>query len=154
LIVPKPICDRFNEAVRRTERYATVPNQIVLADFISSGQFAKHLRRCRDAYAERRAVLVQALQQECAGIFTVDDDIGGMHLCAKFVHARDDIAFAAAARDAGIIVEPLSSFYVDAPKQTGLLLGFAGFRPELLRESAKRLGVLLGADRQRTAARA
>jgi len=143
LIVPKPICDRFNEAVRRTERYATIPNQIVLADFISSGQFAKHLRTCREAYAERRAVLVEALQRECPGMFAFAEDTGGMHLCAKFMQQCDDVAVAAAARDAGIIVEPLSGFYIDAPKQSGLLLGFAGFRPDVLRESVKRLAATL-----------
>lgn len=143
LIVPKPLCERFNEAVRQTERYATVPNQIVLADFLASGQFAKHVRRCKDAYAERREVLLDALREECAGVLQVDDGAGGLHLCAKFAKPLDDTAVAAVAREAGLIVEPLSRFYTNAPKQSGLLLGFAGFRLESLRESAKRLGAVL-----------
>jgi GntR family transcriptional regulator/MocR family aminotransferase len=145
LIVPKPICERFNESVRQTERYATVPNQIVLADFLASGQFAKHLRRCKDAYAERREVLLQALREECAGVLSVDEGAGGLHLCVKFAGPSDDAAIAAAAREVGLIVEPLSRFYTNAPKQSGLLLGYAGFRPEILRESAKRLGAILKA---------
>ena len=155
LIVPKPICERFNEAVRQTERYATVPNQIVLADFLTSGQFMKHVRRCREAYAERREVLLRALQEECGGVFLIDEAAGGLHLCAKFAQARDDVAIAAAARDAGIVVEPLSRFYANAPKLAGLLLGFAGFRPDVLRDSARRLGALLNThafDRTRAAA--
>lgn len=143
LIVPKPICERFNAAVRQTERYATVPNQIVLADFLASGQFAKHLRRCKDAYAERREVLVEALREECAGVLSVDDGAGGLHLCMKFTKPCNDVGVAEATRQAGLIVEPLSRFYVNAPKLPGLLLGFAGFRPDVLRENAKRLGSLL-----------
>jgi GntR family transcriptional regulator/MocR family aminotransferase len=143
LIVPRPLCERFNEVVRQTERYATVPNQIVLSDFLTSGQFVKHLRRCREAYAERRAVLIGALREECGDALLIDKAAGGLHLCAKFAQSRDDAAFAAAARDAGIIIEPLSRFFATTPKQSGLLLGFAGFRPDVLRDTAKRLGALL-----------
>jgi GntR family transcriptional regulator / MocR family aminotransferase len=152
LIVPKPLCERFNESVRQTERYATVPNQIVLADFLTSGQFAKHLRRCRDAYAERRQVLIDALRDECAGLLIAGGGEGGIHLCLRFAKPMNDIAVAAAARDAGLIVEPLSQFYVNAPKQSGLLLGYAGFRPELLRDSAKRLGKVLKSTAARLSA--
>lgn len=143
LVVPRPIADRFAETLRRTERYATVPNQIVLADFIAAGHFAKHVRRCREAYAERERVLAEALRGECAGMFAGEPASAGMHLCARFKHRIDDNAVAAAARDAGLIVEPLSRFYGASAEHTGLVLGFAGFRPETLREAAKRLGQVL-----------
>ncbi len=146
LIVPQVISDRFAEALRRSERYATVPNQIVLADFLESGQFAKHLRRCREAYTERRAALIDALREECGDRLSIDRNAGGLHLCAKFARKTDDAAVAAAAREAGIIVEPLSEFYAAAPAETGLLLGYAGFRPEALRDAARRLAAVLDAQ--------
>jgi GntR family transcriptional regulator/MocR family aminotransferase len=154
LVVPKAIADRFAEALRRSERYATVPNQIVLADFISSGQFAKHLRRCRDAYAERRTALVDALKEFCSDTLAVERGAGGLHICAKFTQKADDAAIAAAAQAAGIVVEPLSRFYAESPAEMGLLLGFAGFRPEALRDGVKRLAGILDEQRrtQRSAA--
>ncbi len=143
LIVPRAIADRFTEALRRTERYATIPNQIVLADFLSSGQFSKHLRRCREAYAERRETLELALKDRCDGIFSNATARGGMHLCLRFDRRTDDEAVAAAAREAGIVVEPLSRFYAGAKKDSGLLLGFAGFRPEALGVATERLSKVL-----------
>lgn len=142
LVVPRAVADRFTEALRRSDRYATVPNQIVLADFLSSGQFAKHIRRCREAYIERQHALSQALQNECADVFA-QTMISGMHLCARFRQRLDDVAIAASARDIGLVVEPLSRFYAGTPNEQGLLLGFAGFRPEALREATKRLGGIL-----------
>jgi GntR family transcriptional regulator/MocR family aminotransferase len=142
LIVPRAVADRFAEALLRTERYATIPNQIVLADFLSSGQFAKHVRRCRDAYAERGQVLLESLRLECPGIFA-ELTPSGMHICARFARRRDDAALAAAARDAGLVVEPLSRFYAAPTTDSGLLLGFAGFRPETLRDATKRLAKVL-----------
>ena len=105
LIVPRAIADRFAEALRRTERYATVPNQIVLADFLSAGQFAKHIRRCREAYIERQHALTQALETECAGVFS-HTMVSGMHVCARFRQRIDDVAVADKARDVGLMVEP------------------------------------------------
>lgn len=147
LIVPRPLTDRFAETLRRTERYATIPNQIVLADFLASGQFAKHLRRCRDAYAERSETLAAALKAECDQFLAVDPVAGGMHLCARFRRPTDDLGVVAAARDAGLIAEPLSRFYANSTSESGLLLGFAGFRPEALREAAKKLAAVLAASR-------
>jgi GntR family transcriptional regulator/MocR family aminotransferase len=145
LVVPRAIADRFAEALRRTERYATVPNQIVLADFLASGQFAKHIRRCREAYADRYRTLTEALQTECAGMFSGAPSTSGMHVVVRFKHAIDDTAVAAAARDAGLIVEPLSRFYAGHARESGLLLGFAGFRPDALRDATKRLASVLAA---------
>jgi DNA-binding transcriptional MocR family regulator len=47
----------------------------------------------------------------------------------------------------------LSRFYAETPSEQGLLLGFAGFRPEALREATKRLGTILN-DHAATPARA
>lgn len=143
IIVPRPLIERFAEALRRTERYATVPNQIVLADFLASGQFAKHLRRCRDAYAERRETLTQALKEECEAFLSVDPTLGGLQLCTRFKQRVDDIAVANAAREAGLVIEPLSRFYASPAGATGMLLGFAGFRPEALRDAVHRLAPIV-----------
>jgi GntR family transcriptional regulator/MocR family aminotransferase len=143
LIVPRAVTDRFAEAVRRTERYATIPNQIVLADFIASGHFAKHIRRCREAYAERGDALRHALRDECQAFIDGDPSMSGMHLCIRLKPGIDDVAVTAAAREIGLLVEPLSSFYAEAPRVSGLVLGFAAFRPEALNDAAKRLGRLL-----------
>lgn len=145
LVVPRAVVDRFAEAVRRADRYATIPNQIVLADFMAEGHFSKHIRRCRDAYEERRRILESALHDECPDVFAGPPLASGMHLCVRFKRRIDDAAVATAAQNAGLLVDPLSRFYADQPHESGLLLGFAGFRPEALREAAKRLGSVLEA---------
>lgn len=145
LVVPVELAERFTAALQTSERYTTVPNQIVLADFIASGHFSKHLRRSRDAVAERRDVLRSALAEDCGAFLQTDPVDCGMHLFARFRYPTDDAAFASAAREAGLAVEPLSRFYAGEPRDAGLLLGFAGFRPEVLREASKRLARVLAA---------
>jgi GntR family transcriptional regulator/MocR family aminotransferase len=66
-----------------------------------------------------------------------------MHVCGHFAQHQDDVAVAAAARAAGLIVEPLSRFYTTPATNSGLVLGFAGFRPDVLRDATKHLGDVL-----------
>jgi GntR family transcriptional regulator / MocR family aminotransferase len=150
LIVPSALAGRFAECLLRTERYATVPNQIVLAEFLASGNFAKHLRHSRETVSERRQALLNALEQHCSDVFRDDVVDCGLHLLGRFRQRTDDVAVAAMARAAGISVEPFSRFFARPTDESGLLLGFSGYQPERLREASRGLaGVLAGARGRR-----
>ena len=149
LIVPKALASRFADTLRRTERYATVPNQIVLAEFLTAGHFTKHLRRCREVYFERQQALSAALRESCAGVFVEEPRNAGMHLCGRFTEPLDDEAIATAAAADGIVVEPLSRFCAGDVKQMGLLLGFAGFPAEVMKSAVKGLARIIGAASRR-----
>ncbi len=143
LIVPREALSRIQETRNNFDRPPGLPNQIILADFLASGQFAKHLRRCREAYAERRDVLAGALRQECADLLTVDEPQDGLHLCARLPAGSDDVLLSTRLREAGVVAEPLSYFYAYPTENRGLLLGFAAHRPDVLRESVKKLATVL-----------
>lgn len=143
MVVPLALASRFAEVLRRSERYATVPNQMVLAEFLASGNFAKHLRRSRETVSERRQALLRALEEECSSFFRDDIVDGGLHLTARFRHRTDDVALARVVRAAGIAVEPLSRFHALPTDESGLLLGYSGYHPERLREATKQLSAVL-----------
>ena len=143
IIVPRSAVKSFEAADLNYDRPPPIPTQVVLADFLSSGQFAKHLRRCREAYAQRRDALLAALQDECGGILTVTPGQEGTFLCARLPDNVDDIGLVAKARDRGVVVAALSACYDRKTHERGLLLGYSGYPPERLRESAKILSQLL-----------
>lgn len=143
IIVPRDAVAKFEAADLNYDRPPPVPTQIVLADFLTSGQFAKHLRRCRDAHAERRAALMDALAQECGTWLSVDPEQEGLFLCARLTGDMDDVAVVGRARERGLMLSALSERYERAESDRGLLLGFSGFRPEQLREGAKTLAQVL-----------
>jgi GntR family transcriptional regulator/MocR family aminotransferase len=120
-----------------------MPNQIVLADFLTSGQFAKHMRRCREAYAERRDALVKALHEAYGDTIVVDSKHEGLFVCARLPRGVDDVAIARKAREAGVAVEALSPRYDRPTEDRGLLLGFSGHRPDQLREGVRALADVL-----------
>jgi len=150
LVVPPPLVEPFAVAMRHTGHSAPVAVQAALADFIVDGHFASHVRRMRALYAARQARLLRGARRHLAGLVDIAPAEAGMHLLAELPAGTDDVEVAARALRAGIVVRPLSVHYLDRPKRSGLLLGYAGV-PEreidrgieqlanVLREGARRL---------------
>ncbi|WP_175910276.1 MULTISPECIES: PLP-dependent aminotransferase family protein [Burkholderia] len=126
-------------AVERVERVACSMNagspallQAALADFIEQGHFARHLKRMRTLYGERRTLIVHALRQAFGERLIVELPPGGIQFAVRFTAGPDgpvdDVAVAARAREAGLAVLPLSIWYTNSHTQQtprGLIIGFA-----------------------------
>jgi GntR family transcriptional regulator/MocR family aminotransferase len=111
--------------------------QAALADFLVDGHYARHLRRMRALYRERRGALVEALRAELPTAEILGAQ-AGMHLCATLPRIRDQpVARRAAAL--GVWALPLSSCYLGAPARQGFVLGFAGARAQEMAPAARRL---------------
>ncbi|MGR3910161.1 PLP-dependent aminotransferase family protein [Burkholderia sp. SR8] len=131
-VVPK-------RAVERVERVACSMNagsptllQAALADFIEQGHFARHLKRMRALYGERRTLIVHALRHAFGARLIVESPVGGIQFAVRFTDGPDgpvdDVAVAARAREAGLAVLPLSIWYTNSQTQhtpRGLVIGFA-----------------------------
>jgi GntR family transcriptional regulator/MocR family aminotransferase len=67
----------------------------------------------------------------------------GLHLLVTFPDPYDDVALAAQAGEAGVLVQPLSQHRV-APGPPGLVLGYAAHPADRIREGVARLGRAIG----------
>ena len=82
-------------AVERVERVACSMNagsppllQAALADFIEQGHFARHLKRMRALYGERRMLIVHALRQAFGERLIVELPVGGIQFAVQFTDRR------------------------------------------------------------------
>jgi GntR family transcriptional regulator/MocR family aminotransferase len=65
-----------------------VAEQLALAEFLRCGLFARHVRRMRRLYRQRRDALGEALQRHaCAGA-AIHGGTAGMHLALRFHDAH------------------------------------------------------------------
>jgi GntR family transcriptional regulator/MocR family aminotransferase len=94
-------------------------------------------------YAERRAVLVRALERELGAAARISGDRAGMHLVVTLPPGADDRAIAVRAAAAGISVIPLSSCYAGRPREPGLVLGYGGARVAEIPDAVRRLGAAI-----------
>ena len=126
LVIPADLVPRFAAVREAMDIFPPSLPQAVLADFIMEGHFARHLRRMRQLYRERRGVLVDAIERELGSTVRIFGDQAGAHLVATLANRSADHQVAMRAARQGLWVMPLSSCYLERPTRQGLVLGFGG----------------------------
>jgi len=126
IVIPEDLIGRF--AALRNAMDLGSPHlcQAVLADFIVQGHFARHIRRMRQLYNERRLALVASLQEQFGLSAEILGAEAGMHLAVTLpARIRDTEVSLCAAREK-LWIAPLSSAYAERPGKPGFILGFGG----------------------------
>lgn len=143
VVLPADLVDRF-VAIRRTIDLGP-PNffQEVLADFISEGHFARHIRRMRVIYRERRSVLVDSVSRELGSVVEVLGGDAGMHLTITLPEGTRDRDIAERAARQKLWLWPLSSAYLARPARPGFILGFGSSSEEKIPRAVRKLRALL-----------
>ncbi len=148
LVVPASLRQRFLDAREAFDLFPPTLYQLALAEFLREGHFARHLRRMRAVYLERRDALLAGLERHCAGRLTVVNADAGLHVAALLAGGLDDREVVRTMAGRGLTAIPLSGCYAAASRHMGLLLGFGGSTPRRLREATRSLGDLLQAASQ------
>jgi GntR family transcriptional regulator/MocR family aminotransferase len=102
LVLPPALADDVVAAKRLTDGHCGATDQLTLAEFLSSGGYDRHVRRCRLAYRRRRDHLVTALPDT-----TVTGIAAGLH---ALVEVPGEAAVVAEAARAGLAVEGLAEY--------------------------------------------
>ncbi len=126
IVVPQALADSFATGLSDLYRCGQSFTQAILAEFMTEGHFASHIRRMRVLYAERLNLLLEAIERNFGGELTISGDNAGLHLVLLLPDHCDDAALCRAAQEQGIIARPLSRYYMKPSRaKKGLLLGYA-----------------------------
>lgn len=140
VVLPQRLVTPFLNARSITDRFSPSLVQRVVCDFITEGHFGQHLRRMREAYAERLQTLMDAVDNgPLAGLVHVDRIQAGIQAAALLPRHISDMRASAAASEQGIEVIPLSTFQINRTDINGLLLGFASTTSAAIRLASRRL---------------
>jgi GntR family transcriptional regulator / MocR family aminotransferase len=126
VVIPKDLVPAFSAARDAADIFSSTLYQAVLTDFIGEGHFARHIRRMRMLYMERRSALVKAIGAQMADMLEVIGAEAGLHLVSLLPPGIDDVAVSRKAAQRGISAMPLSSCYLTPPARGGLILGYGG----------------------------
>ncbi|MBB1202080.1 PLP-dependent aminotransferase family protein [Enterobacteriaceae bacterium 89] len=142
VVLPRPLAQALRTAHAELYRSGRLLDQEALALFIREGHYTAHIRRMRLLYARRRqrlaGLITDYLGKEALSEF---NDNAGLHLVLKLPAGTDDVAVAKTANEKGVLVRPLSRYYMNGSTQSGLLMGFAAMREEEMEGAFK---VLMG----------
>jgi GntR family transcriptional regulator / MocR family aminotransferase len=133
VVVPTDLVERFTAVRHALDLTPAYLPQAVLNDFMREGHFARHIRKMRALYHERRTALVESIEKEFEGEVEILGAQAGMHLVAALPEDREwnDIEIATAAAAAKRVwLWPLSPAYLGEKKRQGFILGFGNVAAE------------------------
>lgn len=153
LILPTTLAAQARDALDELLRGGHRFEQLALADFIRSGQFARHLGRMRRLYRERQTALREALATHFDPAYAVIGERCGLHLTVRLDPAFPDKAIVAAAQREGIGPRALSSFALDPqPADNGLVIGYGDTDASRIPGLVRRLAAIVAAQAGQTSA--
>ncbi len=139
LVVPPTLVEPFKTALYDLQRPGQMMVQAALADFISLGHFATHIRKIRQAYGAKRELLRKTLVAHMGNGIRISGEESGLHLVVELPDHVDDEALARLAAESGIAVKALSNYYLSQTPRRGLLIGYAYVEPGKIAYYAKLL---------------
>ena len=124
LILPARLVEAFATAKFNYDRGSASIEQLAFADFLSRGEFDRHLRRMRPLYRSRRDALLRALEHHLPDVRPTGAS-AGLHVLAWLPEDADEAAIVARAASRDVAVDGLASMRVAAAAPPALILGYA-----------------------------
>jgi GntR family transcriptional regulator/MocR family aminotransferase len=145
IVLPRSLVEPVTAAKAIGDTGTAALEQLALADFISMGHFDRHLRRTNASNAARRNALVAAIHKEFGERAEVCGANAGLHLLV-WLKGRSggmikDVVRKAA--KAGVGLYSVDPFYLEPPRRTGIVLGYAPLSEREVREGIGRLAEAL-----------
>jgi GntR family transcriptional regulator/MocR family aminotransferase len=139
LVVPPELVDKFSAARFMTDRHSSVLDQAAMCDFLREGHFGRHIRRMREMYASRLAALDDALTNKLEGLVELPKTEAGILTVAWLKHGLQANRTAQVAATHHVETIPLGRFVLKTPRPEALVLGFAPYDGNQIREAVERL---------------
>ena len=150
LVIPPDLVDYFAATRSVTSRHAPLPEQAILADFMTEGHFGRHIRRMREVYAERRCVLLESAREKLDGMLDIAGVEAGLQTAGYLQGGVKGEAVVRAAAARGVELLALSRYCRGRVEREGLKLGFAAVEPVEIRRGVRELASVLDRESKRT----
>ncbi|WP_433303120.1 PLP-dependent aminotransferase family protein [Actinoplanes sp. CA-030573] len=134
-----PARERLRAARLLDDFFVAGPLQQATLELVTAPGWLRHRRALRSALRDRREALLAALRRHLPSLVPPVIPRGGLHLWAPLPPATDDVALAAAAAAAGVVVFPGRPWFPAEPPAPYLRLTYAAAAPDRMDEAVRRL---------------
>jgi GntR family transcriptional regulator/MocR family aminotransferase len=143
VVLPPSLVDYFLAFRLQTDFRSVSLDQAVLCDFIAGGHLGRHLRRMRDLYADRLAAMIDGGRQHLKGLLEISNVQAGLYTVGFLKNGMSSRQAETAAAANGIEAVALDRYTLKVADPKGVLLGFATFDEDAIREGLVRLAAAL-----------
>ena len=138
LIPPRELLEPLAEAKLLADRGSPILDQLTFADFLSRGEFDRHLRRMRPIYRSRRDALLGALAQHLPDLEPTGI-AAGLHLVAWLPQDLDEATVISAAAREGVAVAGVTPYRLSPAPRGGLIFGYSDLNERAIADGVVRL---------------
>jgi GntR family transcriptional regulator/MocR family aminotransferase len=123
MLAPSRLVAGLAAAKLASDRGSASIEQLAFADFLSRGDFDRHLRRMRPIYRARRDALLASLRTTLPDLLPVGAS-AGLHVLTWLPSGFDEAAIVAGAAAEGIAIDGLTPYRQASSGSAGLVFGY------------------------------
>ena len=139
MVIPADLVEHFISVRVAMDIFPPYLHQEAITDFIREGHFARHIRRMRLLYSERRTALVKSIREQFGSSLEIHGTQAGMHLAVTLPKGLSDREIATKAARNGLWLWPLSPSYLGEVPRQGFILGFGNTAVEEMSRAVSQL---------------
>lgn len=145
LVAPAWAREALTDVKRSTDSHSDGLTQVALAAFIAEGHLARHIRRMRPIYAQRRQALVRGIEQRLGQWLQVLPGNAGLHLSARIHKGSSTGIVLRTALDHLPGALPLSAYAIAKARMHGLCIGYGCVEVDQIARAVRGMGRALDA---------
>jgi DNA-binding transcriptional MocR family regulator len=145
IAAPRIVVDHLNRAKQRSDLHASLLAQAAIYEFAQRGLLARHIKRVKKAYSERRDAMLDSLQKHFPDESSWSRPEGGMSVWVRLPESLNSKQLLIQALESGVTFISGDHFYSSPPQQNMMRLSFTLATPQAIEEAVKRLGTLIKA---------
>lgn len=124
MVLPKSLAAEFRHFYQHQKPTVSRIDQLVVAEFMHSGYYAKHIEKMRTLYRKKRKTLLEALQTYLPAEFNIFGDTAGLHVIIQLPEWLEEKRAVELALEMGIAIDPVSKYYQTTTPQNLVMIGF------------------------------
>lgn len=124
MALPLPLAGEFQKFYQNQKPTVSRIDQLVVAEFMRSGHFAKHIEKMRTLYRKKRKQLLAALQTNLTDEFKIFGDTAGLHIIIQLPPWLEEGRAVQIASENGIAIDPVSTCYQTKTTNHLVMVGF------------------------------
>lgn len=124
LILPLSLVGAFESFHHDNKSTVSKIDQLVIADFMADGHYARHIDKMRTLYRKKRLALLKSLQTHLTKEFSIIGDAAGLHVIIHLPKWLSEAEAIQRALHAGIAIDPISRCYQMSPSSNSVIVGF------------------------------
>jgi DNA-binding transcriptional MocR family regulator len=144
-----PVFDRLATMKLNTDFHTNTLAQHITARFLEQGGYERHIEASNPFYAERRDLLMEALEKHLPGEYRAERPNGGHHVWVQLLRPVEERTLYREAVRQGVTFTPGGTVTAERTPLTSLRLSFSLVDPPELDEGVRRLARALREVRRR-----